>query len=258
MEGLDETRARAVLDAMQERLIGGPATALGVPAGATADEIRRAFLELTKTYHPAKFARMSVDTQKLSNEVFLSLRGAHDTLARAARTAASRSGGVPVLPASPQGSARQQTGAVRTLDPAGARNGGTRAPTPIGGVRIAPPGGKPATGTAPRLGAVVAPAGAARTVQTAPAGVGRALTEDQVIELIDRGQWDAAQASLVELTARTPTPRLRALLCYARGRQAQLAQRVDEARVELMDALQIDPTLQRAKTALAELFTRRK
>jgi Tfp pilus assembly protein PilF len=80
-----------------------------------------------------------------------------------------------------------------------------------------------------------------------------------VLEQLQRGQWEAARQTLAALAARAPdVPRYRALLSYARGREAQLAHRLDEARVELQDALQIDPELQLAKTALAELFTRRK
>ena len=37
-----------------------------------------------------------------------------------------------------------------------------------------------------------------------------------------------------------------------------LARRMDEARVELQEALQIDPSLELARIALGELFTRRK
>ena len=47
-------------------------------------------------------------------------------------------------------------------------------------------------------------------------------------------------------------------MAYARGREAQFDRRVDDARVELQDALELDPDLQPAKTALTELFTRRK
>jgi Tfp pilus assembly protein PilF len=83
--------------------------------------------------------------------------------------------------------------------------------------------------------------------------------EREALEHMQRGQWDAARAILAALAARAPdVPRFRALQSYARGREAQLAHRLDEARVELQDALQIDPDLQLAKTALAELFTRRK
>ncbi len=79
------------------------------------------------------------------------------------------------------------------------------------------------------------------------------------LEALARSQWDAARAGLQALATRHPgVPRYRALLAYARGREAQLARRIDEARVELEQALQIEPDLQLAKTALGELFTRRK
>ncbi|HSK01917.1 MAG TPA: J domain-containing protein, partial [Kofleriaceae bacterium] len=88
-----------MLLAMQERLAGDPYVALGVAPTATAAEIRTAFLELTKTYHPARFGYMSPEVQKLSNEVFLSLRAAHDWIIRPARAAAAaradRSGSYP-------------------------------------------------------------------------------------------------------------------------------------------------------------------
>jgi len=67
---------------MQQRLSRGPRTALGVDETASVDEVRSAFLQLTKQYHPARFGRLSVEIQRLSNEVFLGLRSAHDTLFR--------------------------------------------------------------------------------------------------------------------------------------------------------------------------------
>ena len=78
------------------------------------------------------------------------------------------------------------------------------------------------------------------------------------IELIQRGEWQQAHGVLAALVAKDPSPRTRAMVAYARGREAQLALRLNEARVELDTALQIDPELQLAKTALAELFTRKK
>jgi len=80
-----------------------------------------------------------------------------------------------------------------------------------------------------------------------------------VIELLGKSQWEAARTILGGLATRSPqVARYRALLAYSRGREAQLEQRIDVARVELEQALQIDPELQLAKTALGELFTRRK
>jgi uncharacterized protein involved in exopolysaccharide biosynthesis len=86
-----------------------------------------------------------------------------------------------------------------------------------------------------------------------------ARDEAAVIDLIQRQQWDQARSALHQLSARDPSSkRIRALECYARGREAQLDRRLDDARVELQDALDLDPDLQVAKTALTELFTRRK
>jgi hypothetical protein len=83
--------------------------------------------------------------------------------------------------------------------------------------------------------------------------------EAAVLELLQHQQWDQARSALHQLAAREPSSkRIRALMCYARGREAQLDRRVDDARVELQDALELDPDLQIAKTALTELFTRRK
>ena len=79
-----------------------------------------------------------------------------------------------------------------------------------------------------------------------------------IYDLMQRGQWDQARAAITALGGREPSPKYQALLSYSRGRQAQLDHRLDEARVELHEALQLDPDLQIAKTALAELFTRRK
>lgn len=80
-----------------------------------------------------------------------------------------------------------------------------------------------------------------------------------ILELLAQDRLTDARMKLETLTARQPNvPRHQALIHYAKGREAQLARRIDEARVELMDALQLDPDLQLAKTALGELFTRRK
>lgn len=79
------------------------------------------------------------------------------------------------------------------------------------------------------------------------------------MEFLAQDRLTDARMKLETLVARQPTvPRYQALIHYAKGREAQLARRIDEARVELMDALQLDPDLQLAKTALGELFTRRK
>lgn len=70
--------------------------------------------------------------------------------------------------------------------------------------------------------------------------------------------WAAAKNVLNGLAARNPGSKpYRALLCYARGCEAQSAGKGEEAVMELQRALQLDPDLAHAKTALAELLRRR-
>lgn len=257
---------------MQERLAGGPHAALGISQAATAAEIRAAFLQLTKTYHPARFGYMSSELQKLSNEVFLLLRAAHDAIARPARAAAAaradRSGNFPAIGSKITGPLPVQPAAI---SPARAAPGGRStspslsappAPVPAPSRTTTPPSGM-------RLGVLRPPAQPGQPAPPRPGALRPtplpvpARLEDRelatALEHMQRGQWDAARAILAALAARAPdVPRFRALQSYARGREAQLAHRLDEARVELQDALQIDPDLSLAKTALAELFTRRK
>ena len=258
--GQDEAHARSVLAEMQERLVHGPHAALGIPQTANAAEIRTAFLQLTKTYHPARFGRLSVETQKLSNEVFLGLRAAHDSLARPQRPAstgriplARQTGATPPLlrPPAPVATAVIPTVQVTTAPVPAARPGPRPQSTPQ-----TPPNPmqrtvpiKPIT-TTPRPSA---PANGLRAMQKPIDG------EAGVVELLQRGQWDAANAAIEQTLAKQPdSVRFRALHAYAKGRKAQLAGQRDEARVELEQALQLDPALQLAKTALGELFTRRK
>ena len=84
MAGDEELKARASLTEMQLRIAEGPHVALGIAATASAEEIRAAFLQLTKQYHPARFGRMSTEVHKLSNEVFLGIKAAHDQMQKAA------------------------------------------------------------------------------------------------------------------------------------------------------------------------------
>jgi hypothetical protein len=299
----DEARARAVLVEMQDRMIRGPHSALGIPAHATPADIRHAFLELTKTFHPVRFGRMSTEIQQLSNEVFLSLRAAHDSLAKPKVRATG-----PILPANtPTNSIRptaQQRPMPRNNDsssqrlvtepqpaapqPAASSGSGpvpihpkpgaqmppaptqrTTAATPLARAPSPPPPDRsrttPSTGvrvTSPLPAAKPTPSPTSPITRTGsnptlPTADVRELSG--VYELMQRGQWNEARSAITALSAKAPaSTKYRALLSYTRGREAQLDRRLDEARVELDTALQLDPDLQLAKTALAELFTRRK
>lgn len=236
--GLDEARARSVLAEMQDRLARDPSAALGLASGAGVDDIRAAFLALTKQFHPVRFGRMANDVQKMANEVFLALRAAHDQLAKSARR---QSGPIPTSrSAAPAPVAAAGTG--RTLQPIPARAPAPPPATPIGRTVLRP---------------AAAPARPATPAAAKPAAP--AITEAGVLELLARQQWSEARTALHQLQARDPaSKKIRALMSYARGREAQLDRRLDDARVELHEALDQDPDLQVAKTALTELFTRRK
>jgi len=71
-----------VLAEMQTRISLGPHAALGIAESSSAEQVRAAFLQLTKLYHPARFGRMATDVQRLANEVFLGIKGAHDHLTK--------------------------------------------------------------------------------------------------------------------------------------------------------------------------------
>lgn len=283
-------KARHTLADMQGRISRSAYDALGITAGDVGPEhVRAAFLQLTKTYHPAKFARMSTEIQKLANEVFLGLRAAHDQLAKP-KPAQRSSGPVPTIlpsktpptdlqrnasgvrpnlpptatsslnpptqrgvqpaPATPRPStaqpARPGTAPATprpTATPPTATSQPIRRLTPMGGVPVV----KPATPTRPPT----APVTSTTSTSAEPELAG-------VYDQLQKGQWEPARTTLNALIALQPKPRYKALLQYSIGREAQLAQRVNEARVELQGALEIDPDLQLAKTALGELFTRRK
>lgn len=243
--GPDEARARSALANMQDRLARGPVAALGIAATATAEDARAAFLQLTKQFHPVRFGRMAGDVQKLANEVFLALRAAHDQVIKSQRRPAAAAGSQPLA----AGASKTQPVPLRPLRPATGESG-ERAPVAAGSTV-----GRPAP---PRPGARMSSPSPPRPIAAAPAAPA-AASEAAVIDLLQRQQWDQARSALHQLSAREPnSKRLRALVCYARGREAQLDRRVDDARVELQDALDLDPNLQLAKTALTELFTRRK
>lgn len=273
--GIDEASARSALAAMQDRLARDPAFALGVASNATVEEVRAAFLRLTKQYHPVRFGRMALDIQRLSNEVFLALRAAHDTLAKMAR----RQSGPIMIARTPTPSASQLQSQLPVplphsptgVPPQHARASQPTPPKPTRSLSLNDSGERPAVQPRTRTPAMGVPALPARPPGQPPSarppspvrqtGGLQIVSHDEatVVDLLQRQHWNQARSMLHQMLAREPSSkRIRALMSYARGREAQLDGRVDDARVELQDALDLDPDLQLAKTALTELFTRRK
>jgi hypothetical protein len=307
---IEEANARALLLEMQTRLAESPHTALGLSPNASPQEIRSAFLQLTKTFHPARFGRMATDIQRLSNEVFLLLRAAHDTLAkpkpagRAGSTTAvpttkavTRPFGVPITPTTrpgvpttgkpvgetPTPPARQsgQIPPVRTghtpppvltrpSSPPASTAPPTRPSSPTPGIpmRPTPPPARqtPPTGITFSSGGAPRPAGPAPGTQPVQksggsSSSGQALDRElaPILELMGMGMWDVAQAAIDALAAKTPqNNRYAALAYYTRGRRAQAEGDRRIAQIEFAEALKLDPDLEPAKIANAELFARRK
>jgi len=273
------------------RISRGPHVALGVAELSTPEQVRAAFLELTKRYHPARFGRMSPDVQRMSNEVFLGIKAAHETMLRAlgasvkpGRTtpsgaipaiAAEGSQAMPVAGARPNAApaqARTSTGpiprvaaagtqappATRAGSPPPARPGTppqervVRAPTPALGVPFARPGTPPQTrpGSPPTAPGPVAPRPVVEFDEQAGLDVAKAH--------LARRDWAKARQTLHDLAARVPQSKpYRALLCYARGREAQAAGKPEDAKLEFERALQLDPDLRDARVALAEIQRKR-
>lgn len=135
------------------RISQGPHAALNVAETASAEEVRAAFLELTKQFHPARFGRMPNDIHRLANEVFLGIKAAHDQLIRllgsSGRPAPGRrTSSVPVDGHQPGGTVRG-TGLVSRI---GSQPGGGTQPLARGtdraGSRPGTPGNHtPATGS---------------------------------------------------------------------------------------------------------------
>jgi hypothetical protein len=79
----------------------------------------------------------------------------------------------------------------------------------------------------------------------------------QAKQLLAKRDWTAARMALHALAVRVPQSRpYRALLCYARGREAAAIGKPDDAATEYQRALQLDPELAVAKQALGELKRR--
>jgi hypothetical protein len=140
--GSDEAQAKVTLAAMQDRLARGPHVTLGIETTANGDDIRAAFLSLTKRFHPTRYARMSPEIQRLSNEVFLGIRAVYDQLAR-------------LHPRTPKQKPRSATPVrgVPAVAPNGARATPARGVPIVQASSLTPPGGHPAmrAPTEPRL-----------------------------------------------------------------------------------------------------------
>jgi hypothetical protein len=71
--------------------------------------------------------------------------------------------------------------------------------------------------------------------------------------LMRAGEFRGAREALHALAARVPqSKQYRALLCFARGREAHVAGKFDDAVLEYQRALQLDPELVQAQQAMID------
>ncbi|MGN6105138.1 MAG: DnaJ domain-containing protein [Kofleriaceae bacterium] len=244
-----------------------PFLVLGIGYEASDADVRKAFGELTKRYHPDRFARYeSTELRAVAAEIFILIRDAY-------RRLGDEAGRIAVLTSLGRSAAPRAVPAPRAHPPAGAVSLSIAAPRP--------PVNRPATAQIPVLrppGAadrsapvrpIAEPPGAAvRTTPRAPtadptaapspaAARGHAGAEGDAAaleDLIDAGRLDEALAGFKLLSKKHPQDRpLRAGIELCEGLLAlQLRDRLEAAQ-RFETALEIDPSNERAARELADM-----
>lgn len=151
------------------------------------------------------------------------------------------------VPAGPSATVAQATSVARP----DVQSGGSRVGTPVATSVAVPPAG----------------AGAARpssapdaTTSSEPAVVNakRSLSElrTAAMEAIDAEEWTKAKETFLEMAALSPREKeIRALLCFARGKELEAKGQANEAQAEFERALALDPKLQLAQKAAQRKFS---
>jgi tetratricopeptide (TPR) repeat protein len=246
-----------------------PFQVLGVGYEASDDDVRGAFGELTRRYHPDRFTRYtSQDLRGLAAEIFILIRDAYRKLVdEASRQKTLGSVGarpsvkVPTLrPAQPRPSTPTPDRDARTPPPVVER---TPAPAPVQVPVQVPP--RPDRTPAPRIERtpppernlpLPPPETQRRPMKIEPPAVGdNAVTDYAAAEaLLDEGRHDEALALFKIYARRNPNDRAaRAGIELSEGMRA-IAQRDRlEAAQRFEAVLEIDPANERAARELAEM-----
>lgn len=232
-----------------------PFLVLGIGYEASDNDVRAAFGELTKRYHPDRFARYeSAELRTVAAEIFILIRDAYRKVCdEASRHAVLQSLGRPATPA------------PRALpSPAAMRN------TPAQGIPRVPPARMP-TGAIPipRIPAAptqpipIPPQPSAMTTRLdeppkppsrAPSVPPADADHGDIEELIDQGKHGEALAKYRALSKKHPNDRtLRAGIELCEGFNALAARDRMEAAQRFEAALEIDPSNERAARELAEM-----
>lgn len=281
---------RAEIDSLR-RL--NPFQILGLGYEAGDAEVRGAFAELTKRYHPDRFTRyQSAEPRRLAAEIFILIRDAYRKLGDAqSRSAAllsiGRSGEPRVIPVvrsqqvplmrpgttsapPPRAGSGLIVGAAPLSEPAAK---GPELSTPAGPVartagsgafpgeppraQVRPSGAAPASSAPAGSNASQRPAPPARASAPAMVSPASAVTEaelEHIERLLDEDAYDEAFASYKSLAKRAPTDRhVRAGLELCEGLMALAAKERLEAAQHFETVLEIDPSNERAARQLAEM-----
>jgi curved DNA-binding protein CbpA len=224
-----------------------PFQVLGLTPNAELTEVRIAFLQRVKRYHPQKFARETRETRALANELFLLIRRAYDVLCNDQKRQGWRerigTGQVapttqvnPIVPPAPSKKVIERATRAATTAPAAAPLSAPSPPRPAGN----PPRREPATPPA------VSFRGRSRHITDVNAVLEQAKTRGQRFEeaqrLLAQGQWQAAREAFQKIaTEDSQSRRYRSYLCYARGLEHRACGRIEEAIKELERAVALDP-----------------
>jgi hypothetical protein len=260
-----------------------PFLVLGVGYETTDDDVRHAFGELTKRYHPDRFARyQSAKLRQVAAEIFILIRDAYRRLADdkgRQQVLATLKTKVPARPQSEPRAATPPRGAARVAVPP-SRPGETAMPPPkptanetptVQGPHDAPtnPSLKPAELAHTELakGELAVPVERVRAFEptrplTPPAGAAavpppakKAVEDGSVAEdLVEAGKTDEALAMYRALSKKNPQDKsLRAGIELCEGLKALAARDRMEAAQYFEAALELDPSNERAARELAEM-----
>ena len=250
-----------------------PFLVLGVGYEASDGDVRAAFGELTKRYHPDRFARYeSPDLRQIAAEIFILIRDAYRRLGDAAARAQVLHTLGKHAPAP-----RAVPGPPRAAPPVPPPPRTQRMPViPLAPPATPPPAPPPPTTPPARAADPRRPARRTGEPTPGPSGLRRAATDPGVIRppgpanppgaigdpgdvsaleaLIDRGRLDEALAAFKLNTKKHPQDRnLRAGVELCEGLIALAARDRLEAAQRFETALEIDPSNERAARELADM-----
>jgi tetratricopeptide (TPR) repeat protein len=267
-EASDGSNIGASLQLELERLAtANPFEALRVSYEAATDDIRASFLQLTKKYHPNRYARMDREVIKLANEVFLRVKDAYTRLADDAQRAklldmfAPKPKPRPAAPAADNGHQRAVTatwrGSPGEKQTPTSRRSARGTPSRAKSRKPQPTPGRTASGTgSTRTRQGPAPAATAGDIAAGLQDTVRRRNDEyeMALRMLTQGRYHDARVVFHKIAAEEPqTKKYRVQLHYAWGLEHEDAGKFDDARREYERALAVDPEFKRAHEALDKL-----